>query len=123
VVLETPKGSRVVETTELWERLADAELWNGVPRDGSRQTIHAVFVIARSPQRKLIVMTPGGKADVNRLTFDGDLWLEVERAPVGKARSYVGPEGEIARSAYFSFDEGRLTIVMHLIGRSAERSV
>jgi hypothetical protein len=61
----------------------------------------------RGPENvRLVVETPFGRALVRALRLDGELWFEREVVPVERATRYLGPDGVIARSAHFSFEEG-----------------
>lgn len=117
LVLETPSGERRVSPAEAWRRVADDQVWDGVPTDGSRQSLGAVFLMRGPENMRLVVETPFGRALVRTLRFDGELWFEREVVPVERATRYLGPEGVIARSAHFGFEEGdqRLRVTLHVI--------
>lgn len=117
LILETPAGERTVSPAEAWDRMADDQVWNGVPTDGSRQRLGAVFVMQSPEHVRLVIETPFGRALVRTLRFDGDVWFEREVVPVERATRYLGPGGVIARSAHFSFEEGdqRLRVTLHVI--------
>jgi hypothetical protein len=117
LILETPNRERRVSPAEAWRLVADEGVWRGVPTDGSRQTLAAVFPMKGTESKRLVMETPFGRALVRVLRFEGELWFEREVVPVERATRYLGPDGVIARSAHFSFDEGnqRLRVVLHVI--------
>lgn len=106
------KDEKKCNLNTVWQWvIKDADIYRGVPQDGSRirQTIVVNFPDMKDRYQ---FPTKSGLIDISRIIFYVELWIKISSIPIKNIYSYKSPEMSLIQTVEYGIDiEGKRNII------------